>query len=197
MPKRCSTSFITARNTRGPSLMLCSATRMWQLYAINLPYSRSATYVRDVTAAGRRADHIREPTAPTATSRSGSRYGSGFSTSAWRRPKMAELAPMPTASVATATSRNVGAFANDRMAARRSDAITPCWTVGCRRKVDRSGRALTVVQATGAAMRRSDRSAMRAARESSLRRTRPTQARSRPRDRSWCRSASRRTAALE
>jgi hypothetical protein len=28
------------------------------------------------------------------------------------------------ASVATATSRNVGAFANDRMAARRSDAIT-------------------------------------------------------------------------
>jgi hypothetical protein len=52
----------------------------------------------------------------TITSRSGSRYLSGRTSTALTSPKMAVFAPMPSASVTTVTSVNPGRFRSTRAA---------------------------------------------------------------------------------
>ena len=62
--------------------------------------------------------------AVTETSRSGSAKGSGFSRTPYTRLKIAVLAPMPSASVATTVSVKAGALARD-FTASRSSSIMP------------------------------------------------------------------------
>src|SRR5262249_52878002 len=57
----------------------------------------------------------------TCTSRSGWRYGSGCSSTAFVTLKIATVAPMPSASVAIAVSANAGFLRNVRAAKIRSD----------------------------------------------------------------------------
>src|SRR2546428_4615729 len=78
----------------------------------------------------------RPSTSTKATSESGFLTGSGLNRSSFKTPKIAVFAPMPSASVSTATAVEPGFFSNWRKANLRSFIVRCQWSVVSRSSFD-------------------------------------------------------------